>query len=122
MDGEGLIVEKSAPAWFTSEFTNDDKVRWASLGTPEGQLWIRYSASERSCSIGANPTSKEAFLDGFKEGFPHAAGEWKNRKLRDENDILVLSGKIRGDRTRWAARLWNGAEDSSAVIAEMTAD
>jgi hypothetical protein len=121
MEGEGLVVEAKPEKWFGDLFSEYQTVRYSSLNTPEGKLWIGYAVDDKSCTIGAEPIDKAAFSKEFLQGFPHAAGEWKAQKPADQSGAVEFKGKLKGSRETWKAQYWESATASGAVFARMTA-
>jgi hypothetical protein len=120
MEGEGLVVETEPVKWFADIFSSYKSVRYSSLNTPEGKLWIGYAADDRSCTIGAEPADKAAFSKQFLQGFPHAAGKWRAVKSADPAGKAEFKGKLQGSPERWNAQYWESAAGSPAVFARMS--
>lgn len=120
MEGEGLVEEKAPEKWFGDMFSNYKSVRYSSLNTPEGKLWIGYAADDRSCTIGAEPVDKPKFSKQFLQGFPHAAGKWKALKSTEQSGKIEFIGKLKGSREKWKAQYWESSTGSAAVFARMT--
>jgi hypothetical protein len=120
MEGEGLFVEAVTEKWFGDLFSNYKSVRYSSLNTPEGKLWVGYAADDKSCTIGAKPANKAAFSTQFLQGFPHAAGKWKALKPSDQSAKVEFKGTLKGSREQWKAQYWESTAVSGAVFARMT--
>lgn len=120
MDGEGLVVEATAEPWFAEVLSGYKSVRYSSLNTPEGKLWIGFAADDKSCTIGAIPADRAAFSAEFLKNFPHSAGRWKAKKQSDEAGKITFTGKLPGSPEVWTAQYWESPASSGAVFARMT--
>lgn len=120
MEGEGLVVEAAPAKWFGDNFSNYKSVRYTSLNTPEGKLWIGFADDDKSCTIGAEPADKAAFSKQFLQGFPHAAGKWRAIKPAGQSDKVEFKGTLKGSSEKWKAQYWESATGSAAVFAKMS--
>jgi hypothetical protein len=118
MEGEGLKVEAVAPDWLVAVRPAVAGVRYATLATPEGPLWIVYDGMRHSCLVAARPSDASALSDVVTARL-EGERDWKRSKTTDSAKSWHKT--IKGSSLRWETRVWTSPGPQSALMVETLA-
>ena len=120
MEGEGLKIEPAAPDWLTSARPAVPGVRYSTLETPDGPIWIVFDGARHSCLIVARSADTAALhqavvtrLDGDKD--------WKPNKAGTSDGVRSWFKRIDGSPLRWETRIWETADPQPVLLIETLA-
>lgn len=98
--GKGVTEQESAPVWVTQASNSPNRVRYSTLGTPEGDIWIGFDETTSRCSVIARPVDVSKFRSAAGDLLVKGSPEVKREMATDGSESIVKGTQGFGWKSR----------------------